>query len=104
MKVKGAAVSSTMDYVKNNFPDQYDTWLESLPETTKKILEGFILPNNWYPAQKALIEPAKAICDHFFDGNVKGAWDSRKISVTNALTGIYKVFVIECAVVLPSLF
>ncbi|HPN65634.1 MAG TPA: hypothetical protein PLB12_10900 [Candidatus Goldiibacteriota bacterium] len=50
MEVKGTAVISTREFVKVNFGEQnLNKWISSFDEDTKKIYEGAILTNNWYP-------------------------------------------------------
>jgi len=36
MKVKGTAVKSINEYVKKGYGDQYQQWLDQLPEESKK--------------------------------------------------------------------
>lgn len=44
MNVKGSAVISTIDFVNDKFPKQYNKWLDSLPPTSKDILAGTYSP------------------------------------------------------------
>ncbi len=60
MEVKGTAVISTREFVKVNFGEQnLNKWISSFDEDTKKIYEGAILTNNWYPMEDALRKPTK---------------------------------------------
>ncbi len=38
MEVKGTALKTTRDFIKTQFPDQYDKWLDSLTADSRKIL------------------------------------------------------------------
>jgi hypothetical protein len=42
MVVKGTAVKSTATFVKTNFPQQYEKWLNSLSPESKEIYAGTI--------------------------------------------------------------
>jgi hypothetical protein len=93
MEIKGTAIISLQEFVKKNFRERFDEWLISLPEASRKIMDGAILVNSWYPIQDAVIEPTKKMCDLFYHGDVKGAWEAGRFSAEHALKGIYKVFV-----------
>ncbi len=94
MQVKGIAVKAIKDFVENQYPNGYKNWIQALPEKSKKIFISPIDVSAWYPIQDGSVEPTKAIGKLFFDGNVnKAAYESGRHSAHNALTGIYKVFV-----------
>jgi hypothetical protein len=94
MEIKGTAVASIMDYVKSNFPENFNDWLSELPDDSKKIFTDLIDPTKWYPIQEAAIAPTRIIGDLFFDGDyIKASRESGKHSAQKALTGIYKIFV-----------
>ena len=94
MEIKGSAVKSIPEYVKKNFPGQYDKWLGLLPESSKVIFEKPVLPSNWYALNDAAIIPTAALAEVLFDNNIKeGAWQSGRFSAEAALTGVYKFFV-----------
>ena len=38
MEVKGTALKTTRDFIKTQFPDQYDKWLDSLTADSRKII------------------------------------------------------------------
>jgi hypothetical protein len=93
MEVKGTAIMSLQDFVKKLYKDRFQEWLNSLPEASRTIMGSVILTNSWYPLQEALVEPTKKICDLFYHGDVKGAWEAGRYSAEHALKGIYKIFV-----------
>ena len=92
MEVKGAAVVSIPKYVKKNFPERYEEWLDSLSERSKDIME-YPLTSMWYPMEEAISEPTKKLCELFFDSKLIGARECGKFSAEHALKGIYRFFV-----------
>jgi hypothetical protein len=93
MQVKGAAIESITKFVRTNFNNKYESWINSLSGESQQIMKEQILSNSWYPLESAMIEPLKKICDLFYDGNVKGAWESGRFAADIALKGILKFFV-----------
>jgi hypothetical protein len=93
MEIKGSAVKSIPDYLKKFHPEKYSTWLEALPDKSKKIFTEPILPSSWYSLQDAAIIPTEALGQILFSDAVKGAWQCGRFSAETALTGIYKFFI-----------
>jgi hypothetical protein len=94
MKVKGVAVKSIQDFVKNNYPDSYFKWLNAMPESAKAIMSKPVFASDWYPAREAAIEPTKAMGVLFYNGDAqKAGWESGRYSAEVALGGVYKIFV-----------
>lgn len=94
MEIKGSAVKSIVDYVKKNHSENFQQWIDSLPEKSKEIIGKPVLPSNWYPVEEAAVIPTEKMGELFFDNDtVKSAWQSGRFSAENALTGIYKFFV-----------
>lgn len=93
MQVKGTAVVSIPEFVRSQFGNRYDEWVNSLTPVAKEIFEKKILASSWYPYQYAVVEPTSQICDLFFSGNERGAWEGGRFSADFALKGVYKVFV-----------
>lgn len=92
MNVKGSAVVTTLEFVNDKFPRQYNDWLESLPSASGDILTGNILPSVWYPLKEAFIEPTQKLCDMFYNGDSKGAWDVGRYSADIGLKKFYRIF------------
>ncbi len=93
MKVKGSAVATLPQFVKDKFrEDGFEKWLASLSPEAQKVFEKNVLSVGWFPLKEILIEPTKCICDLFYNGNMKGAWDSGRFSAEQGLKGVYKVF------------
>jgi hypothetical protein len=93
MEIKGSAVKSIPDYLKKYHPEKYMTWLDALPEKSKKIFSEPVLPSAWYPLQDAALIPTEALGQLIFSDAVKGAWQCGRYSAESALTGIYKFFI-----------
>jgi hypothetical protein len=93
MEVKGSAVSSIPEFVKNRFGSKMDDWIGKLPPDSRQIMTNKILSSSWYPVRKAVVEPTAVICDLFYGGDKRGAWESGRFSADHALRGIYKIFV-----------
>ncbi len=92
MKVKGSAVTSTSEFIKNKFAERYDEWLNSLLPQSREIIAGDILPSMWYPMNEGFIEPTRKLCDLFYEGKSKGAWEVGKFSAEMGLKKFYRVF------------
>lgn len=48
MEIKGTAVIAIRDFVKANYADKYNDWMQSLPENVKMIYSGVIDSSNRY--------------------------------------------------------
>ena len=93
MEIKGSAVKSIPDYIKKFHPEKYTTWLDALPENSKKIFMEAVLPSSWYSMHDAAIIPTEILGNMVFNDAGKGAWECGRFSAESALTGIYKFFV-----------
>lgn len=94
MKVKGSAVATLPLFVKENFgEDGLQKWLTALSPETQNIFSKNVVSVGWFPLDQTLTEPTKKICDLFYNGNMKGAWDSGRFSAEQGLKGVYKVFI-----------
>ena len=94
MEAKGTIIESLVSYINVKFgKDNYDKWLETLLPEAKEVFSKPILVSDWYPLTKILTEPTQRMCDMFYDGNLKGAWENGRYSAEQRLKGIYKVFV-----------
>jgi len=94
MEIKGTAVKTTPDFVKEKYPTRYMEWSQSMPESSRKIFEQPIYATNWYNLIDSVIIPTQKVGDIFFDGDqVKAAHVLGRYSAEVALKGIYKIFV-----------
>jgi hypothetical protein len=82
-----------MHTVEKVHPDGYDKWIKSLSEESQKLMER-TTTSKWYPINEGILEPTKNMCDMFYSSPREGAWKSGRFSAEEALTGIYKVFVV----------
>lgn len=95
MEVKGAVLQSVPKFIVKRFgKEAYDTWTERLSPEARELYSGSILASVWYPIIPFLAEPTMAICDCFFAGDIKGAWESGRFSAREALSGIYRMLVV----------
>ena len=94
IEIKGTSVRGTYEFVKKNFPTQFDTWINELPEDSRNIMGNLILTNKWYPIQEGLILPINTISHLFFNGDNKyTAFFMGSYHAEISLTGIYKFFI-----------
>jgi len=76
MLVKGTVVSSIDRFVKDNFPNQYSSWLNKLPEESKELFNSSIMATEWYEIEEGVIKPTKIIGNMFYEYNAKkAAWE-----------------------------
>lgn len=93
MEVKGTAIKTIPEFVRAKFPNEYNIWLESLPQESRAIMENRISLTNWYPIDYALILPTRAIGELFYKDIQKGAFELGVFSSAQAIKGIYKMLV-----------
>jgi hypothetical protein len=94
MEIKGTAVKTTPDFVKEKFPDRYIEWMLSMPEHSRKVLEQPIYATSWYNLIDSVIIPTQKVGDLFYNGNQEAAGHALgRYSAEIALKGIYKIFV-----------
>jgi len=93
-QVKGTGVAPVPAFVESRFGEEgLSRLLESLPEETREILSGPCHPGEWYPLEQAFIEPTRAVCELFYDGDPRGAWDCGRYSADFSLGGVYGILV-----------
>jgi hypothetical protein len=92
--VKGTAIAVIPEYVKRTYGQAaYCKWLGSLTEDSRKIFETTIKLSDWYPIKEAYLEPTAAVCQLFFESDLRGAWELGRFSADYALGGVYRMFV-----------
>jgi hypothetical protein len=94
MEVKGTGIKTTRDFVKSQFPDQYDSWIESLPEKSRALYVSPMLNlAGWYPIKEAYLTPMDMITKVLYDNDEKKAGEAMgSFSAEEALNGIYKLY------------
>jgi hypothetical protein len=94
MEVKGTAVKSIKEFVEDRFNPKYNEWVDSMPESSQKIMKDAIFANNWYPMKDAAVEPTMAIAKLFYNNNIqRAALEAGRFSAEQGLKGVYKIFV-----------
>ena len=102
-EVKGSSVMIAPIFIKEKFgEDSYKLWLEKLSPEAKKDFEMGILISKWYPVLTHFSYPIQLICELFYKGDMKGAWESGYFGAQYSLKGIYasviKIFSIETVI------
>jgi len=93
MEVKGSAIATIQEFVKNKYGGRFQEWLDSLPSESKKIYSGRIIPGLWYSVYDTVVVPTEKMIELFYGGNEQGSWDLGRYNADTNLKGIYKVFV-----------
>jgi hypothetical protein len=93
MEIKGTAIRPTLEFVKERFPESYTAWINSLPVSSKKLLEGVISAALWYPINDAVIVPTRILGEMFYNDPKDAAMEVGRYSADKSLTGVYKVFI-----------
>lgn len=94
MKIKGTAVQTIPDFIKQTHPTRYNEWFDALSPASQKIFKGMIITNGWFPMSEALVEPLKTTASLFYHSNQETAARTMgRFSANAALTGVYKFFV-----------
>jgi hypothetical protein len=94
VKVKGSAIETLPLFVKEKFGNGgYQKWFEALSPETQKTYQNKILTSAWYPLKQAFLEPTQKICELFYSGDLKGAWENGRYSAEKGLKGVYKMFI-----------
>lgn len=64
MKIKGSALRSTMNYLREHFsPDQVEKVMQALPSDARAILEIPILVSSWYEADLLFVLMKKMVSE-----------------------------------------
>ena len=93
MKIKGSAVKTISQFVKEKYTERYDEWLDALPEESQQIIKNPIFVAEWYPIKVAASIPTQLICEMFYNNQIEGALASGRFSAEIALKGVYRIFV-----------
>jgi hypothetical protein len=94
MEIKGTAILAIRDFVKDNYKEKFNDWINVLPDDSKLIYTSAIDSSRWYPLESGGVIPTKKTAELFYQSDYKkGAIEAGKFSAERALTGIYKIFV-----------
>ena len=95
MEVKGTALKTTRDFIKTQFPDKYDQWLDSLTADSRKIFTSTLDATAWYPFREGYSIPVNKIMELCYGEDIKTGGDQLgRYSAETALKGFYKVFLL----------
>ncbi|HPX07046.1 MAG TPA: hypothetical protein PLC17_13995 [Tenuifilaceae bacterium] len=94
MEIKGTAVKTTPEFVRERFGDRFQEWIELLPDSSRLIIEQPIYATSWYSLMDSVIVPTQKVGDLFYGGDhTLAAYELGRYSAETALKGIYKIFV-----------
>ena len=94
MKVKGSALATIPEFIREQFGEEsFSGWLEILTPEAREVYEEPILNLRWFDVPTVLIEPMETLCERFYAGDPRGAWDAGRFSADKALRGIYRMMV-----------
>ncbi len=94
VEVSGLAVVTVPLFIKENFGEEgFEKWKAKLSPEIREIYNHAIMVNQWFDLQKIFVEPTKILCDLFYDGDYKAAWEFGRFSADYGLKGVLKVFV-----------
>lgn len=92
MKVKGAALISTLEYMNNNASTaQREEIISELKESDLAVIQNKIFPSGWYPFE-TLINLTRSIDFVLGSGDLRLARHIGKFSAEHDLKTIYKIF------------
>lgn len=94
MDAKGTLLISVQEFVLAYFGgDGYVRWLSALPTQTAEAYRSKIPPSQWFPLNQYLRLPLRSVCDTFFDGDPRGAWECGRYSADLASNRFLRLFV-----------
>lgn len=94
MKAKGTAVKAVSSFVNTRYGSEgYSRWLAALPDESRSIMIRPVSSGAWYPVTDGVFTPQKVLCDLFFQGDHRGAWEQGRFAADQDLRGIYLMFV-----------
>jgi hypothetical protein len=93
MEVKGTAIKTIPEFIKNKFPNEYSRWYSALSTESKEIFKDRVSLLKWYAVKDALIMPTRLIGEMFYNDIEKGAYELGVFSSESAIKGIYKMLV-----------
>ena len=93
MEIKGTAVKTIPEFVRENYTSEYANWVNALSDNSREIVSN-VKSSQWYPMQYGGVEPTRKVAEIFFNSDIKkGAWELGRYSADVALHGIYKLYV-----------
>lgn len=93
MEIKGTAVKSIPEFVKQKYASRYADWVKSLSPESQQIINN-VSSATWYSLKDAAIEPTQKVAELFFNNDFKkGALELGRFSADIGLHGVYKLYV-----------
>ena len=94
-KVSGLSLKTFPMFIENKFGNEgLERWQNSLSGEAKDVFNKPLIGlDDWYDLNDFFIKPTKLICDLFYQGDEKSAWEMGRFSAEFALKGVLKVFV-----------
>jgi hypothetical protein len=93
MEIKGTAVKTTEQFMKDRYPDLYLDWKRELPAESRVFFRNLIHATKWYPLFEAVILPTEAVARVINKSKIDTARELGKYSAEVALSGVYKIFI-----------
>lgn len=94
MMVSGEALACFSYFILNRFDKQhYQRWVSALSPIAQQAYRTTINKSEWYPLNEFLTEPTIILCNMFFNGSLRGAWECGRSSADIGLSGIKKLLV-----------
>ena len=94
VEVSGLAVKTIPLFIKENFGDEgFEKWSNKLDSEVAELFKKPIVVNNWFNIQDIFIRPLEILCDLFYNGDKKSAWQLGRFSADYGLKGVLKAFI-----------
>lgn len=94
VEVSGLAVKTIPIFIKENFGEEgFGRWTNKLDSKTANLYKNTILVNSWYDIQNIFVKPLEILCEMFYNGDKKSAWQLGRFSADFGLKGVLKAFI-----------
>ena len=94
MEVKGTAIAAMPTFIADRFGwDKLDQWLKALPPESRKVYSQQVMVNDWFDLKRIYLDPTELLCELFYGGDRRGAWELGRASAEYGLKGVYRAFV-----------
>jgi len=94
MELKGIGIITTREFVKKNFSERYDEWLQSLPSDSRMYYNSNIDSRSWYSFKDSYAYPLDQIIKLFMDNDPIRAFEIGYFSANYALNSFFKAFLL----------
>ncbi|MCK5536752.1 MAG: hypothetical protein KAI79_07985 [Bacteroidales bacterium] len=93
MEIKGTAVKTTEQFMRDRYAEKYLEWKRGLPDESKPFFKDLISVSKWYPLMESVIFPTETVAKVLGKTTEEAALELGQYSAEVALSGIYKIFV-----------